>query len=156
MARDLRQNDRNSLKINDAISGGEIELFYRMPTTAERIGFQKECVKREGKKIRTRVPETRFKYGSTICTGFRKGDFTDGDDVISSDPSDPEYRKSWKVLLEETAGDLLMELGRLVFEGAAKEAAEGLEFSDDDDAPELPEKPEGTGGEDEEGDGTPL
>lgn len=135
MPRDLKQTDRNEFKVNDTIGGCQILLFWRHPTTTERIGFQRDAWQREGKKVYNRTPEARAKYGELILTGIREGDFSDGIDadgnpvLIASDPHSPNYRANWKELVAAAAGDLLMSLGMRVFEGSFQELVKAAKDS---------------------------
>ncbi len=126
MPRDLQQTDRNEMIIQDAISACEIVLYYRQPTTPERIGFQRASWVRKGKKVHNRTAEARAHYGALILTGIREGDFSCGSALISSDPASPAYRADWKELVTATAGDLLMLLGMQVFEGSFQELVKAV------------------------------
>ena len=135
MPRDLKQTDRNEIRIQDAISACEIVLYYRQPTTAERIGFQRAAWVRQGKKVHNRTAEARAKYGEIILTGIREGDFSCGTDaagnpiLIASEPGALNYRPDWKELVAATAGDLLMLLGMQVFEGSFQELVKAAKSS---------------------------
>ena len=149
MPRDLKQTDRNEFNIMDAISACEIKLYYRQPTTAERIGFQRMAWQRQGKKVANRTPEARAHYGALILTGIREGDFSCGEDaaghpiLIASEPGALNYRSDWKELVAGTAGDLLMMLGMQVFEGSFSELVKAVKAADadDDDEPEPAGEP---------------
>lgn len=150
MPRDLQQSTRNEMIIQDALSGCSLVLYYRQPTTAERIAFQRDSWKRKGKKLHNHTPEARAQYGAVVLTGVREGDFSCGKDaagnpiLIASDPGSLNYRSDWKELVIATAGDLLLLLGMQVFEGSFQEllkaaqiqtgAAEEDEAADDGDA----------------------
>ncbi len=147
MPRDLKQTDRNEFIIMDAISACEIKLYYRQPTTAERIGFQRLAWQRQGKKVINRTPEARAQYGARILTGIREGDFSCGEDaaghpiLIASEPGALNYRPDWKELVISTAGDLLMVLGMQVFEGSFNELVKAFQ-ANKDDQPEEPTEPD--------------
>ena len=112
---------KNTLRINDNIGGGEIELYYRNPTTAERVAYSNESVSRSGRKVKMSVGDTRAKYGPKILTGIREGDFVDAEGrPIASDEESPNYRPDWKDLISEHAGDLVQLLAASVFEAAAE------------------------------------
>lgn len=117
MPRELQQSDRNDLTIQDTISGSEIGLYYRLPSTKERVAFNKACFKQQNGKLVNQVVAARAAAGELVLTGFREGDFSFAGQPISSDPASPHYRKDWKQLVKETAGDLLITLGLTVFEG---------------------------------------
>jgi len=115
--RDLKKSDRNILRIADARSGTEIELYYRTPGTAEEVDYQKSLVRRENGKVQECLHETRLEKGLGLLTGFREGDFGYDGSPISSDESSPLYRADWKDLLRETASDIVTTLAYVVFEG---------------------------------------
>lgn len=119
-------NGTNELRINDNISDSVIVLYYRMPTTPERVAFANESVQRVRNEVVTRVPETRLKYGNKILTGFREGDFTaevSGEEKpISSEPTSPNYFQDWKEQVNCQAADLIMLLAAHVFDASAETA----------------------------------
>lgn len=116
--------EKNELRLMDNLSGSEIVLYYRNPTTQERAGYMNDTVRREGNKVKTLFAETRAKYGPKILIGFREGDFLVqemGEAVaFSSDPSSPVFRTDWKEILKREAGDLLDILALQVFENSAR------------------------------------
>jgi hypothetical protein len=102
---------------------GSYVLYYRSPTTAERVEYSNSIVRRVGGKIVTDMASARVSGGLSICTGVRDGDFAipasnkDGYKLISSDPKSKAYSEDWKALLEQYCADFLMLLGAKVFEG---------------------------------------
>ncbi len=128
--RDLKPSDNNQLTIHDAISGDDVVLTYRTPTTSERVAYQRAQVKKQGKKVILRAGEARQEFGLKILTGVRDGDFGYDGQPISSDPKSPNYRPDWKQLVGETAGDLVEVLALTVFEGARSAAAPDLDFEE--------------------------
>lgn len=133
MPRGVAPNITNELRINDAISGDVIALYYRIPETEERATYQKSLFARKRNKVETRVAETRQAFGKKILTGFRDGDFytMEGDQKVffSADPSSSQYRPDWKDLLCTFAADLVEFLALQVFEGNSRDADI---FSDDE------------------------
>jgi len=119
MARRL-SDEQNELTIRDNLSGTDIKLFYRMPTTKERIGYQNDSVRRENGRVQTRTVETRIKYGHKILTGIREGDFEvlkDGKYVpLSSDPASEFLDPAWKEHVKTHAADMLELLAARVFD----------------------------------------
>ena len=97
--------ERNTLVIKDNTTGTDLEVYYRMPTTQERMNYAAETMKRKGSKIfmlKNSLPQ-QIKYGKLLITGFRKGDFglPDGK-PFSSDPAETaDYKSDWKDLLEK-------------------------------------------------------
>ena len=114
----------NELKINDNISGTVITLYYRMPTTAERQGYQNMAVQRHRNKVKYKQTEARLKYGMKVIAGFKTGDFErlQDDDYVAmaSDPSDPLYFEGWKDWVQANAADLVMLLAAHVFDAPAE------------------------------------
>jgi hypothetical protein len=127
MARKLGETN-NSVLIRDNLSETDVRLFYRIPTTAERVSYSNESFRRKGGKIINQAVETRLKYGLKIVTGIRDGDFERSVDnrwlPISSDPNHPDYAKDWKEFLEKYASDLVQLLSLRVFEASAQIAEE--------------------------------
>lgn len=117
MPRELVDVQHNRLKISDASCGEVIELHYRLPTTEERVAYQRACLLREGKKVRFDANPARLKYGLLILTGFAEGAFAAGGQPISADPAAENYRADWKELVKKTASDLVSALAMVVFEG---------------------------------------
>ena len=113
----------NELKINDNLSNSTIILYYRDPTTEERVGYANESVVRKRNMVVTRITETRLKYGGLILTGFREGDFVtkkDGQIIpMSANPNSPNFCPDWKDQVTRKASDLLMLLGAQVFDASA-------------------------------------
>ena len=109
---------KNVLRIRDNLSGSELELYYRMPTTEERVGYINECFHREDGEVKVQIAETRQKYGLEILEGFRVGDFEvetdDGTEVLN-----PDDHPAWKEHLHAGASDVLEVLATRVFEASA-------------------------------------
>lgn len=126
MPRGAAPNIQNELRINDAISGDVITLFYRIPDTEERVAYQKSLFARKRNKVRTKIPETRQEFGKKILTGFKDGDFykLDGEKKVffSSNPASPKYDSNWKELVGTYAIDLVEFLAQQVFEGNSRDA----------------------------------
>lgn len=139
MPRDLKPTQQNKLIIHDAISGSDVELWYRMPTTQEMVAYQARAIRREAGRIKNRTVETRLEFGRRILTGFRYGDFTfDGAPISCSGGTG--YREDWAELIATAAPDLIQALAFTVFEGAlAAGGGEAVEF-------DVPEGSSGGGG----------
>lgn len=132
-------DEPNELVIQDNLSGQEVALYYRLPTTEERVAFASESVRRKGKKVEFRGAAVRVKYGLAILSGLRKGDFVrkqaDGVLVpVSSDPGDEHYAADWKQLVAKHAPHLVDLLAVQVFEAAA--SVKGAEAGDEAEAEE--------------------
>ncbi len=115
--RDLKQNDQNKITFEDPISGSEVTMFYRLPTTSDRVEFEAASYHREGDKMIDTTPQARIDSALKILTGFSEGSFGYDGQPISSDPSSPHYREDWKDLIRETGSDLLSALSLKVFMG---------------------------------------
>lgn len=116
--------ERNELIVDDKISGSQLGLYYRTPTTSERQAYLNAAIKRHRNKVTMHHAEARMKYGMAILTGVRDGDFMrmqDGKAVaMSSDPAGPNYYPEWKREIEGGCGDLVMLLAAVVFDGGAE------------------------------------
>jgi hypothetical protein len=115
MARILGE-ESYALIIHDPVSGSEVTLHYRRPTSEERVAYQLSAFRLEGGERRFCLGETRLKFGLEILTGFGAGDFL----VAEADgelPLDQERHPDWKERLQEHAPDLVSFLAQRVFEG---------------------------------------
>lgn len=114
----------NKLDLVDRLSGSKLTVFYRMPETSERLGYENESLKREGGRMIQQLGTVRRKYGLAIITGIGEdcfGTLKDGKAVpISSDPESEFFDKNWKTLLEQQASDVVQTLGAWVFEDAVQ------------------------------------
>jgi hypothetical protein len=141
--RELKSSDKNVLNLNDAMGGGQVALYYRTPTTAERVAFQKNQIERKGNQIISRTVEARLASGLAILTGIRTGDFSYDGVPLSSTPGEEGYRPDWKKLVEQTAADLVLILGQTIFEGEQKmPAGMAIQFVDNDAAEPAAGEPE--------------
>ncbi len=115
MAR-LLGEQRHVLAIQDPVSGSVINLYYRRPTSEERVAYQLSAFRLEHGERRFCLGETRLKFGLEILTGFGDGDF-----VITAEGEetrlDPARHPDWKERLAEDAPDLVSYLAQQVFEG---------------------------------------
>lgn len=137
--RDLKKTDRNRVVLLDLQGGGKIGIFYATPTTSQVKNFHKESLHRKGHKVLVDSFDPALKYGLEVITGFDEGSFGYGRDPISSDPASPNYRENWKELLAETASDILITVGRMVFEGVRPEqSAADILMGEEDTEPALP------------------
>ena len=117
MPREIKSNDRNEIKLDDIVTGEEVTLFYRTPTTKERLVYDASSFEKKGGKIISLVHQTRQKFGLKILTGFKKGCLACDGKLISSDPQDPDYYAEWKNEFQNTCGDLIKFMAVVVFEG---------------------------------------
>lgn len=115
MARILAEESQ-ALVVHDPVSGSEITLHYRRPTSEERVAYQLSAFKLEGGQRRFCLGETRLKFGLEILTGFAPGDFLIMEEGEAA-PLDPERHPHWKEQLMEHAPDLVSYLAQQIFEG---------------------------------------
>lgn len=116
--RDLSlKEQRNEILFHDVLSNSKIKFFYRMPTTAERIQYKSALVNTLAKSKRPEdLLKVQLEWAKKFITGFREGDFAVDGKSISSDEGSENYYPGWKGLIEESAGDLLMEFAERVFD----------------------------------------
>ncbi len=115
MARILGE-ERQAMRVQDPVSGSVITLFYRRPTSEERVAYQLSAYRIEGGERRLCLGETRLKFGLEILTGFNEGDFQVSEDGQAA-PLDPARHPDWRERLAEHAPDLVAYLAQQVFEG---------------------------------------
>ena len=133
-------DEPNEMTFQDNLSGSEIVLQYRMPTTAERAGYANESFQRKGRKVVSRHVESRLKYGAKVLTGIRDGDFEikQGDKwaPISSDPNSENYAADWKEQVQKYGADLIELLAIRVFDAPVQvaEAEEETDLPEEEDA----------------------
>jgi hypothetical protein len=112
----LLGEERHALAVQDPVSGSVVTLYYRRPSSEERVAYQLSAYRLEGGQRRFCLGETRLQFGLEILTGFGAGDFLlqeNGEPV----PLDPERHPDWKSRLAEDAPDLVAYLAQQVFEG---------------------------------------
>lgn len=120
--------ENHSLVIHDPVSGSEVTLYYRRPSSEERVAYQLSAYRLEGGQRRFCLGETRLKFGLEILTGFGPGDFlvaADGGEV----PLDPERHPDWQQRVGEHAPDLVSYLAQQIFEGLRVVSREDQECS---------------------------
>lgn len=152
--------ERHVAEVRDPISGALHELYYRLPTSKERVAYQGSFVKRLGKKITMRKDtfSIHVKFAAKVLQGFKTGTFSYDGAVISCNEAEDgttfvheengkkvEYpivfRKDWRELLEKTAADVIAPVANLAF-GSAEIAQEDPkwavadDFDEDDEADE--------------------
>lgn len=116
MPRNL-SGSQNELRLKDNLSGGEVVLYYRLPTTKERLAYSNKAMHRTGAKIVFRTSEARQEFGLAILTGFREGDFVHEVDGVAAPltTADPD----WKNKIMAGAGDMVELLAMHVFDAPA-------------------------------------
>ena len=108
--------ERHKMAICDPVSGSVITLYFRRPTSEERVAYQLSVFHLDGGERRLRLSETRFRFGLEILSGFEAGDFMiQVDGQVKS--LEPDQHPDWKEHLGKHAPDLVSYLGQQVFEG---------------------------------------
>ncbi|MCL4503093.1 MAG: hypothetical protein M1438_14770 [Deltaproteobacteria bacterium] len=115
MARILGEEPQE-LQVQDPVSGSVITLYYRRPTSEERLAYQLSAYRFEGGERRFCLGETRLKFGLEILTGFSEGDFQIMEEGRTV-PLDPSRHPDWRERLAEHAPDLVAYLAQQIFEG---------------------------------------
>jgi hypothetical protein len=108
--------ERHVLAIQDPVSGSVISLYYRRPTSEERVAYQLSAYQIEGGERRFCLGETRLKFGLKILVGFKAGNFLiqeNGEPI----PLDPDRHGDWQEQVAKHAPDLVAYLAQQVFEG---------------------------------------
>jgi hypothetical protein len=108
--------ERQELAVQDPVSGTRITLYYRLPTSEERVAYQMSAYRIEGGQRRFCLGETRLRFGLEILTGFGPGHFLVQENGMTA-ALDPEKHPDWKARLAEHAPDLVSYLAQQVFEG---------------------------------------
>ena len=123
--------ERNALEIDDKISGSVLEIYYQMPTNAQRIRYSNALTVRKGGKVKIArdIFLIQAKFGQELLTGIKKGDFIAGGKAFASESTDPDFDPKWKEHMLAGAADILAYLARTVF-GAVDKPAEGVEFEE--------------------------
>lgn len=106
----------HSLVVHDPVSGTAVTLYYRRPTSEERVAYQMSAFRLEGGQRRFCLGETRLQFGLAILTGFGAGDFLVAEEGTEIS-LDPERHQDWKERLGEHAPDLVSYLAQQIFEG---------------------------------------
>lgn len=106
---------RNTMTVRDFF-GDEHEIYFRNPTTTERMQYRAGMWERQDDKIVNKTATQRMKYGAAIITGFKKGSLGADGKPIASDQADPDYREDWLDLLTVAAPDVIDLVAQQVFE----------------------------------------
>lgn len=140
--------EKNELRLIDKLSGTVLVVFYRMPTTQERLAYENGSFLRKGGKVVNKVGPTRRKFGLLIITGIGEdcfGKVIDGKAVpISSDPESEHYDKDWKASMEASASDVLEIMAARVFEASLEYFPAVPQSASDDDADQDHDDPDPT------------
>jgi len=120
MSRLLGDGIKNILRIKDRVSGDEIVLYYRLPTTEERVSYFTSIWNREKGQIKENIGAARIEGGKKILEGIGENSFSqriDGEiKAISCDPESSNYQTEWKEWVLKFAPDIIETLAREIFE----------------------------------------
>lgn len=120
MARLLGDGIKNILRIKDRVSGDEIVLYYRLPTTEERMAYFTGIWSREKGQLKENIASSRIQWGEKILEGIGEDSFSQKIDAeikaISCDPESPNYLPEWKEWVLRFAPDIIEMLAREIFE----------------------------------------
>ena len=120
--------ERHKMAIGDPVSGSVITLYFRQPTSEERVAYQLSVFHLDGGERRLRLSDTRFRFGAEILVGFEPGDFLiEGEGEAQQ--LDPHRHPDWKERLMKSAPDLVAYLGQQVFEGLRVLGRGGAEWA---------------------------
>lgn len=115
---ELDYSEKNEITFIVARSNNErCTLFYRDPTTEERVSYSADMIKKINGILVDNSIQNRLNYGKKILTGFAEKQFTLKGKPISSDPDNENYSEGWKELVIKLYADLLIKLAYQVFEG---------------------------------------
>ena len=116
----ILNSKKNVIQFKHKPSNTDIEIYYKNPTTEDRVGYKNERIQRDGDQITFNVPETRIKYAEKIITGIREGDF--GQEIngevrpLSCNPDSEYYNDKWKDILKANAPDVLETIAVFIFD----------------------------------------
>ena len=123
MPREL-SNEPCELTFDDRISGDKITVYYRMPTSQERVKYANGYITRQGNKIVSTLGELRMKAGAAVLVGFRTGAFSvPGKGLISSNPVEPNFDPEWKNTVIKHAPDVVEMTAIHAFESSLTRSA---------------------------------
>jgi hypothetical protein len=114
------------MEIPDPLSGKPFGVYYRMPTTKERVAYARKLSGGRNDNPEDavdRVYAAREEFGFEIITGVRDGDLGIEEEVgsetkpISSTPESPDYCEKWKDVLKDSCADLILKFAAKIFEG---------------------------------------
>ncbi len=105
-----------AMAIHDPVSGSVITLYFRPPSSEERVAYQLAAFHLENGERHYRLGETRLKFGAEILQGFAPGAFLVAEEGGPT-PLEPARHEDWKARLMAQAPDLVSYLGQQVFEG---------------------------------------
>lgn len=115
--RDLKNSNKNELTIYDKISDTKVTLFYRTPTTKERIQYKSALINTSLKsKELEEVMKVQINWAKELLTGFSEGSFCFDDKPISAVEDNANYNPGWKEIVAEGAADILLTFVEIVLD----------------------------------------
>jgi hypothetical protein len=127
-------------RLVDDGSGVEIKFTYRLPTNQEKIKYNRESAKAQGKKVVIKTRAAARRAVLPLIEGFR---FPRKDiktrihieiggklEALSCQKGDPGYVPEWRNILTQTVPGMLETLGMSIFAGVSDDAV-GIVFEDD-------------------------
>ena len=131
----LLSNEPCEIIFEDRISGDDITLYHRMPSTKEVINYSNDLVKRKGQKLLSKAGDTRQKYGAKILVGFKEGCFETEKGPLSCDQGSENYDENWKEHVIKYAPDIIEALAMHVFERSVTAKSSDDEEGEDTENP---------------------
>lgn len=117
-------NVKNELKFHDNVSNSDLVIYYRMPTTPERVAYSNMAVQRKKGKLVFKRIEANAEFGARVFEGFPDGMFEDEKGLpMSCDKASPAYCPTWKEQIIGSATDVIALLGEFVFNGSVSFSA---------------------------------
>ena len=118
MPRDLKaaESEKNVMIFMDQLSGSRLTLFYKAPTTTDRINYKSAIVKVALKsKDEKEIFDVQLNWADKFITGFAEGDFTLGDKPISTDKESENFYDGWRQVLRDGAADIMFNFTETLF-----------------------------------------
>jgi len=117
--RELRSSDKNEILIFDKQSGTRIKLFYRTPSTSERVQYKSAIINAASKNrlnASDAISNCQLDYAEKFITGFEENNFSVDGNAISSNPASKDYYADWKQFLKDSASDIMFAFVDVVFD----------------------------------------
>lgn len=146
-------NDKMLLPISVPGQAEPVGLYYRMPMVPELQKYKSALIKVKNGKVKYQFDdvEIKLRFGATICTGIREGDFGMHGHPISSELGSEFYDPDWKEFVCKKYPQLIMTLAAVVFEGVRAAGDEApMVFTMDDTVDETTDNGTGTEAEAED------
>jgi hypothetical protein len=117
--RDLTPTDKNIMRIYDVASGTPCDIYYRTPTTQDRVAYnsaianqvlQAKDLKEPGKikEAMAAMMDIQIKEAAKLITAIGEDCFGVDGKPISSDPDNKNYYDKWREILMDSASDIIL------------------------------------------------